>query len=553
MADITKIALSESELSDVDQLLVFEYFIRRLVDHRNLAIGYAKHEYRYSNNSIRTNEFILEICGWADELLKHAWAACGKHASKCPPLEAIIDASIDHLPRLPPVAQTSKLLNTIIFLHLTSTKSYSAHTRSFLLRSFGTFDEWAVAETLKHPDEATKAADGAKERHAQRSKIWRRVGIGAGAVAGGVLIGVTGGLAAPLVGAGLSSVLGILGIGGPIGLIATGLASSGAVCGALFGAYGAKSTAEMVARHTREIRDMEFVPVRPMTNSLAVRICISGWLESPTDIVGPWMVYNSDQDTFALQWEVEALQTLSTALYDLIRLNAMNYIKWSVLKHTVLSTLMAGLSPLFLLKIGQIVDNPWSNAKALAVKAGKVLGTLLAERALGNRPVTLTGYSLGSLVIVEALKYLAELPPAKTAHIVQDVFLFGTPAPTSQSMWAAMRRVVAGRIVNCYAESDYVLAILSRTTDGEWGVAGLQPVDVPGVENVQCLEVQGHLQWRGRVGQYLQLCGADGVQPEEVELQLREVAEPFAKEMEKELELMDLARAEEEVHNESKP
>lgn len=159
---------------------------------------------------------------------------------------------------------------------------------------------------MKHPDEAThaaqKAAQNAKKEQADRTKTWRRVGIGAGAIAGGVLIGVTGGLAAPLVGAGLSSVLGILGIGGPVGLLATGLASSGAVCGALFGVYGAKSTAQMVARHTREIQDFAFVPVHPPRDSLAVRLCISGWLTSPHDVTAPWTVFDSGEDTFALQW-----------------------------------------------------------------------------------------------------------------------------------------------------------------------------------------------------------------------------------------------------------
>ena len=53
--------------------------------------------------------------------------------------------------------------------------------------------------------------------------------------------------------------------------------------------------------------------------------------------------------------EVRALEDLSTALYDLIRIQALNYMKWAILKRTVMSTLMAGLSPLLLLKIGQVV------------------------------------------------------------------------------------------------------------------------------------------------------------------------------------------------------
>lgn len=96
-------------------------------------------------------------------------------------------------------------------------------------------------------------------------------------------------------------------------------------------------------------------------------------------------------------------------------------------------------------------------------------------------------------------------------------------------------------MVNGYAETDYVLAILSRTTDASWGVAGLQPVEVQGVENVQCDDVEGHLKWRGMVGQCLQISGADGLISEAVELQLKEVAEPIAKAMHQNMEVPDTA------------
>lgn len=181
-------------------------------------------------------------------VLVYIWLACllAAYNIECPELDPLTDTSTFNLPRLPPVHITAKIL-TIIFLHLTSTKSYSAHTRSFLLRTFRDFDkDDAVAETLKHPDQATHAAQNAAQEakeQADRTYIWQRVGVGAGAVAGGVLIGVTGGLAAPLFGAGFSTLMGVLGIGGPLCLLTTGLAGSGAVCGALFGVYGARLTA----------------------------------------------------------------------------------------------------------------------------------------------------------------------------------------------------------------------------------------------------------------------------------------------------------------------
>lgn len=150
-----------------------------------------------------------------------------------------------------------------------------------------------------------------------------------------------------------------------------------------------------------------------------------------------------------------------------------------------------------------MVDNPWMNARALAIKTGTVLGDLLANRAFGKRPVTLAGYSLGALVIFEALKHLATaLKPEESMHLIENVFLFGAPVKAELREWQSVRRVVAGRLVNGYAQNDYVLGVLSRLSDTTWEVAGLQGVEVQGVENICCEAVEGHTMWRSMVGKY---------------------------------------------------
>ena len=242
---------------------------------------------------------------------------------------------------------------------------------------------------------------------------------------------------------------------------------------------------------------------------------------------------------------MEALEALANAFRTLIKTAGMKLLKVGILKHTVLASLMGALSPVAWLQIGKIIgesdiriincillmiychllDNPWMNAKQLALKAGAVLGELLSNRVFGSRPVTLCGYSLGSLVIFEALKYLTTLPPSETANLIQDIFLFGTPAPIDESTWSAVRRVVCGRLVNGYAKEDYVLAVLSRASSASWGVAGLEAVQVKGVENVRC-DVDGHIMWRGLIGSCLRKCGAPGIISEEVDAQLLEVAKP---------------------------
>lgn len=162
-----------------------------------------------------------------------------------------------------------------------------------------------------------------------------------------------------------------------------------------------------------------------------------------------------------------------------------------------------------------------------------MLGILLSQRVLGTRPITLTGYSLGSLVIFEALKYLSTLPPSQTTHLIDSVYLFGLPTSSRDAeSWKKVRAMVSGRLVNGWVEpeEDYVLAILSRAsmlTEGSWEVAGLAPVKVKGVENVKCEGVEGHLKWIGMVGRCLEKCDVDGVVQQEVENKVTDVGKQF--------------------------
>ncbi|KAF9265459.1 DUF726-domain-containing protein [Marasmius fiardii PR-910] len=537
------------ELTRHERQTIFQHFYRQLAVNRNRATLHAEAEYQSSSlpqskkQQIK-NEFNDEVKKWAQDILEKAWIACGEPGEDgCPDLDENADTSTRDLPPLPPENELVRVINTVLFLHVTTSKQYSARTRCFL-SSFGPLNEEAVVSALKNPEraieQAQRQARETTEQHANRGKTLRMIGMGVGAIAGGVLVGVTGGLAAPFVGGAAATVLGWLGVGGTAaGLLASGLAGSSAVCGALFGIYGAKSTANMVQRHTREVRDLAFIPVSTQDETLALRLCVGGWLSEENEVTAPWTVFEGD-DTFALRWEVQALKDLSDALFVLVKSHVMRYVSLEVLKRTVFASLMASLTPIAWLKIGQIIDNPWSNAKALAIKAGAVLGELLARRVFGNRPVSLTGYSLGSLVIFEALKYLASLPPSETAHLIQDVFLFGTPASADGELWSTFRRLVVGRIVNGYSDGDYVLGVLSRASSANWKVAGLEPIDVIGVESVLVREVTGHTKWRGLIGKALKSCGAPGIVDEAVEEQFENMARSMEEEESNDLSKEDI-------------
>ena len=111
-------------------------------------------------------------------------------------------------------------------------------------------------------------------------------------------------------------------------MLVTELASSPVVCGSLFGAYQAKRASAIVKRHTKDVvQDLAIVPVSPPKDTLAILLCVSGWLNTKDDVVNPWEKFDESQDTFALQWEVKALLELSDALVALLRDKAISYVK----------------------------------------------------------------------------------------------------------------------------------------------------------------------------------------------------------------------------------
>ena len=322
--------VTPKELTNEQCAAVLTRLSRNLARFRNTAYLYATTETSLTGGSrseVRLkDEFVHELDAWTQDMIKNLWLACREPgggmsvklfpnprayvnypfaAGHPPQLDAFSDTSTTGLPLLPENALLVPLLHTAILLQVTVSKEYSSRTRAFLL-SIAPIDEVMLAEALKNPqqviEDSVKRTDAAREEHARKSKIMRMVGIGAGAIAGGVLIGVTGGLAAPAVGAGVSTVLGWLGVGGTAaGVLATGLAGSSVVCGALFGAYGSTKTAMVVRGYTREIRDLAIRPVRPPRDTMATRLCVTGWLASPEDVTEPWTIFEGD-DTFALQW-----------------------------------------------------------------------------------------------------------------------------------------------------------------------------------------------------------------------------------------------------------
>lgn len=182
--------------------------------------------------------------------------------------------------------------------------------------------------------------------------------------------------------------------------------------------------------------------------------------------------------------------------------------------------LMASLQlPLVLTKLAYLIDNPWIVSLARASSAGLVMADSLQDRNLGNRPVTLLGFSLGARVIFSCLKELAE----KGAHgLIQNVYLFGSPVVANKDEYLKARSVVSGRFVNGYSTNDWILGYLFRATSGGiMRVAGLAAVEgIPGIENFDVTElVNGHMDYRAAMPRLLRKVGWEVLEDEFAEIE----------------------------------
>jgi len=455
--------------------------------------------------------------------------------------ESVLNALHDLYP--PISTSLASLEKRILILHsmlllMLSLEHYIAPSRILLLYLTSslklpievlTEDEEKVARGLL---EAAKHMSGEEEtqKKVEENKQSRKWKVGLASVAGAAIIGVTGGLAAPLVAAGVGSVMGGLGLGATAaaGYLGT-VAGSTVIVGGLFGAYGGRMTGQMMDAYAREVEDFAFLPVRGSrrvfekekeaaeeNRRLRVTIGISGWLTEKEEIITPWRVIGKGAEAFALRWELEALMNLGNSMQAMVSSAAWGYAKSEIIKRTIFAEMMSALWPIGLLKVSRVVDNPFSVAKARAEKAGEVLADALINKAQGERPVTLIGYSLGARVIYTCLMSLAK---RRAFGLVESVVLIGAPTPSSTSDWRVMRSVVAGRLINVYSENDYVLGFLYRTSSIQLGVAGLQKVEgLRGVENVDVSDtVSGHLRYRYLVGSILKKIGFEDIELEEVE------------------------------------
>ena len=405
-----------------------------------------------------------------------------------------------------------------LFLVLIADSIYDARSRKLLeLVAQGLDVRWLdicrfekrVTDALEMQEEAARENwDEAQHMEDRRKKALKRkyMYMGLATVGGSLIIGLSAGLLAPVIGAGLAAGFTTIGVAGTSGFLA------GAGGTALITTIGVTTGGSIAIKASnRRMGAVKTFEYRPLHNNKRVNliVTVSGWMNGKVDDVRlPFSTIDPIMgDVYSIHWEPDMLQSIGDTV-RILATEALTTGLQQVLAATILTTLMAALAlPVWLMKLSYLVDNPWSVSMDRADAAGLILADSLCERNLGARPITLVGFSLGARVIFSCLKEMVN----KGAHgLIQNVYLFGSPIVANINDYNRVRTIISGRFVNGYATNDWILGYLFRATKGGISrVAGLKAVEgAHGLENLDVTEfVQGHMAYRAAMPRLLRHVG----------------------------------------------
>ncbi|XP_003373831.1 transmembrane and coiled-coil domain-containing protein 4 [Trichinella spiralis] len=316
------------------------------------------------------------------------------------------------------------------------------------------------------------SSTSSKAEFTEKSKKWKRaLMIGFGGVVGGTLVGLTGGLATPLLAIGLAT---LSGSAATLGLATT---AGAAVIGSIFGVAGAGWTGYKLKRRFGALEEFTIEILHYRRRSLHIALAVSGWItEDHLDsFKTPWRCLNASNEQYCLRYESKYLLEFGKAI-DYIFSVALS----CAIQHSLMETALAGVMsavawPVGLLGVASVIDNPWNVCIRRSQEVGEQLSQMLLSRQHGHRPVTLLGFSLGARVIYHCLLFMEK--SGNFAGIVQNVILLGTPVGCSPCEWKKISQVVGGYIINGYCRSDWLLKFLYRTMNLQYSVAGLEPIE----------------------------------------------------------------------------
>ncbi|CUM66905.1 uncharacterized protein PRCAT00004590001 [Priceomyces carsonii] len=364
------------------------------------------------------------------------------------------------------------------------------------------------------------------DKRIKRNRKKRLAYVGLATLGGGLAIGLSAGLLAPVIGAGVAAGLTTVGIGGTSGFLAgiggSAIITTGGV------AVGAKVGSKAGARRLGDVHTFEFKPLYNNRRANLI-LTVSGWMIGQADDIRlPFSTVDPVMgDMFSLLWEPEMLRSMGQTI-GILASEALTSSIQQILGATFLSTLMSAIQlPVALSKLSYLLDNPWNVSLDRAWKAGKIMADVLISGNMGVRPITLVGFSLGARVIYSCL---IELARRGGYGLIENVVILGTPITVKKDQLALARSVVSGKFTNGYSKKDWVLGYLFRATGGGLlTVAGLSPIESCNIDNIDCTEwVEGHMSYRKAIPKILKAINWEVLSDE-----FAEIEEPDPEENEK--------------------
>ena len=173
--------------------------------------------------------------------------------------------------------------------------------------------ESVIAENLVLAAEETKEEKARREEKERSRKRKKWLKVTAAVIGGGAIVGLTGGLAAPIFAAGAGAVVGassgaFLASAGGIALVTT-----------LFGAAGAGIGGYKMQKRVGDLEEFEFKAITQQQRMHAI-VCVSGWIESvEDDFAEPWSTLKDVGEQYSLRWDSEKLAEVDTALKSLVK------------------------------------------------------------------------------------------------------------------------------------------------------------------------------------------------------------------------------------------
>ncbi|KAF8979236.1 hypothetical protein BDQ17DRAFT_1439629 [Cyathus striatus] len=347
-----------------------------------------------------------------------------------------------------------------LFLLLIADSVYDARSRvllELLTQKLGLgwldvvkFESW-VTEALETQEDVEKLEqremiDGARKALRKR----RIVMLGLVTLGGGLVIGLSAGLLAPVIGTGLAGALTTVGVTG------TGAFLGGTACAAVITTgrvlTGSGIAMKGMANRTQYVRTFDILPLHNNKRVSCV-LTVPGFMSGVNDDVClPFSVLDPIiGDVFSVLWEPEMIRETGSALKILTgeihewdkgcvqcalgagddsrdgkRLKfltgeVLSKIGLTVLQATAMTTLMSAL------------HWPITTALDRAKSAGRVLTDVLNQRHLGVRPIILIGFSLGAHVIFYALGWFSRRKsnPPKSTYVLRPPSTATYPCTTT--------------------------------------------------------------------------------------------------------------------------